>query len=110
MRIRKAEEHEREQYTGLYSLFGYVVGVPAILASVKTTYTIPVEYLGEGRGKPNYEAIIPSGLHLSGDVIHTVLAPTQKELLERLASGLEECGDFCRELTTARENTGNWPI
>lgn len=100
MKIRKAEAHEIRNYAAkepkpLYRLFGYVTGVPAELMGQKTTMTVPVEYLGEGRGEPNYEAILPKGLHLSGENIHTVLGATQAGLLERLAAGLEECVESC---------------
>lgn len=108
MRIRKAEAHEKAQYAEgngrynddgnrkpLYPLFGYIVGVPAVVAGVKTRYTVPVEGLFEGKDEPNYEAILPDGLHLSGDFIHTVLGTTQRDLLDRMSAGLVECGAGC---------------
>lgn len=95
MKIRKAEEHEKKNYSGLYPLFGYVVGVPAVLAGVKTRYTVPVEGLFEGKDEPNYEAMLPEGLHLDGDMIHSVLGTTQRDLLDRLSAGLVECDKDC---------------
>lgn len=95
MKLRKAEEHEKKNYQGLSPLFGYVSGVPATVCGVKTRYTVPVEYLGEGKDQPNYEAILPTGLRLIGDQIHTVLGTTQRDLLDRLGYGLELCSSSC---------------
>ena len=103
MKLRKAEAQEKANYQGTYPLFGYAVNVPAVFAKVATRYNVPVEYLGEGKGEPNYEAILPSGLHLDGDSIHTVLGTTQRDLLDRLAAGLVECNEDCHALNGPRE-------
>lgn len=92
MKIRKAEVHEKRQYTGLYPLYGFVT-VPAVLGGEKTRMTIPVEYLGEGRDQPNYEAIAPKGMHFDGP-LHSVIGFTQKDLLDHLGE-LEECYKDC---------------
>lgn len=68
------------------------MGVPA----TSGLYTITVEGVFEGKDSPNYEAILPEGMHLAGEFIHTVLGVTQKDLLSRLASGLEECDSGCK--------------
>ena len=96
MKLRKAEEHEKKNYAAtnpVHPLYGYVIGVTAVVGRIKTKYTIPVEYLGEGRDNPNYEAILPDGLNMGG--IHTVLGFTQADLLERLSHGLSECSVDC---------------
>lgn len=94
MKIQKAELHEKQNYTGLYPLFGYVT-VQASIGGCKTRVTVPIEYLGEGKDEPNYEAILPDGLHLACEHIHTVLGTTQADLLDRLSVGLSECNSEC---------------
>ena len=94
MKIRKANADEKQAYRGIYPLFGYVV---------IGAHTVPVEYLGEGKGEPNYEAILPDGMHLICAEIHTVLGTTQRDLLDRLTAGIEECNEYCRELNGPRE-------
>lgn len=100
MKLRKAEAGEVRIYRAAHPLavaplFGFAVGVPTILMGKKTKYTVPVEHLNEGKDNPNYEAILPKGLHLSVEGIHTVIGFTQADLLERLSYGLEECTKDC---------------
>lgn len=102
MRIRKAEDVEKKNYQGMHPLYGYVK-VRGVFGGVQSSWQVPVEYLGEGKGEPNYEAILPNGLHLVGDCIHTVLGATQADLLERLAQGMKECDAYCHELNGPRE-------
>lgn len=92
MKIRKAEDHEKANYNGLYQLFGYVT-VPAVVAGTKTRFVCAVEYLGEGKDNPNYEAIAPKGMKFDGEV-HTLLGCTQRDLLDRLFT-LTECSKDC---------------
>jgi hypothetical protein len=42
----------------------------------KNHQKIPVEYLGEGRGNPNYEALSPDGFVFDADETHTLLGFT----------------------------------
>ena len=104
MKLRKAEDHEKTNYRGIYPLWGYAIGVPAVIAGIKTKYTVPVEGLFEGKHNPNYEAILPDGLHLSGDMTHTVLGETQKGLLEWLAQGMVECDSDCDCKAAAKQS------
>ena len=97
LKIRKAEAHEKANYRGVHGLFGYIEQVPAVFAGVKTRFTVPVEYLGEGRDEPNYEAIAPNGLHWEegdGVGLHTMIGVTQKDLLDRVYE-LTECSEQC---------------
>lgn len=95
MKIRKAEDHEKKNYRGVHPLFGFIDRVPGTFAKHKTHFAVAVEYLGEGKGEPNYEAIAPSGLHFdNGDRLHTVLGVTQRDLLDRI-SELVECTEKC---------------
>jgi hypothetical protein len=59
----------------------------------KTSWQVPVEYLGEGKDEPNYEAIAPLGMHFD-DGLHTMLGVTQRDLLDRLTD-LVECNENC---------------
>lgn len=93
MKIRKAEAHEIRNYSGVYPLFGYVK-VPAVLAGSKTSYNVAIEYVGEGKDQPNYEAIAPKGMHFDEEGLHTVLGPTQRDVLDRLGT-LVECTKDC---------------
>lgn len=94
MKIRKAQHYEKQHYSGLHPLFGYVT-MSSVLGGVRTRHTVVIEYLGEGRDEPNYEAILPDGFHLALEGIHTVLGVTQKDLKTRLSAGLEECAPDC---------------
>lgn len=99
MRIRKATTQEKIDYrTGnpLYPLFGWV---SVALRGSKGRKECAVEYLGEGQGEPNYEAIAPDGMHFdNGDILHTMLGTTQSDLLNRLGR-LENCTDACGDTT-----------
>lgn len=95
MKIRKAERHEAAQYDQTYHvhpLFGFA-RVGGVLNGVQAHWTVAIEYLGEGKGEPNYEAIAPKGMHFyDGDALHTYLGTTQKDLTDRLAGfPLEVC-------------------
>jgi hypothetical protein len=97
MKIRKATDIEKQRWTEakeLYPLFGYVV-VEGSLGGTKGRWSCAIEYLGEGKDEPNYEAHAPKGMHFNnGDILHTVLGTTQQDLLDRLGE-LEECNEEC---------------
>jgi hypothetical protein len=97
LKIRRAEQHEIKHYNGVHPLFGFIT-VPAVVAGVKTRYQVAVEYLGDGKGEPNYEAIAPKGLHFDEDGLHTILGTTQRDMLDRIVS-LEECSERCGPVT-----------
>jgi hypothetical protein len=83
MRIRKAEAHEKKNYTGINPLFGFVK-VRGALGGVKTSWQCAVEYLGEGPDEPNYEVIAPTGMIFAPDGTHTLLGVTQSDLVNRI--------------------------
>ncbi len=52
-----------------------------------------VEYLGEGKGEPNWEIHAPKGMHF-GCGLHTILGTTQLDMLDRIMD-LVECTEQC---------------
>ena len=92
MKWRKAEQYEISNYHGVYPLCAYVSGVTATLNGVKTTYTVAVERCTQMSPEdPRYEAIMPEGMHMADDPLHTLLGFSQRDLLGRLSAGMVEC-------------------
>lgn len=100
MKIIKATDEEKKAYAEtqprpVAPLFGWVM---------MQGQRIAVEYLGEGKDEPNYEAIAPTGFHFTEEV-HTLIGVTQRDLLDRLAgNGLESCTKECNYEPTEVNN------
>jgi hypothetical protein len=56
-------------------------------------HRVAVEYLGEGKDEPNYEALAPDGYHFDCGT-HTILGTTQRDLTDQIF-GLEKCNKSC---------------
>ena len=90
MRITVATQTERREYLATnpaHPLHGW-----AIVRGER----LPVEYLGEGRGEPNYEALAPEGFHFWPDATHSLLGTSLKDLRSRLVGQtFAACGEDC---------------
>lgn len=91
LRVRKATGLESQQWRSqpdaLYPLHGFVK---------LNGYDLPVEYVGEGKGQPNYEVHAPNKTHFRHAGTHTILATTLRDLTDQLAGEfLVKCNAAC---------------
>lgn len=95
IKIVKVANEDRVCYSGINPLYGFVK-LPGILLGTKGFWVCPIEYIGEGRGEPNYEVLAFPGMHFDGESLHSILASTLAELKDRLAGEvLVPCGKDC---------------
>lgn len=92
MKIIKATDADKKHYRGLHPLFGSII-VPGVFGKTKGRWCCSVEYLGEGKGEPNYEVLAPTGMHFEQGT-HTILGTTQRDLLDQIDS-LVACNKDC---------------
>jgi hypothetical protein len=87
--ITRATPAQRDEYEGLYPLFGFI--------DVAGT-RCEIERVTGPRGDPTHEVLAPHGHHFTGegDGCHSMLCHGVADVRERAAaSGIERCGSEC---------------
>ena len=91
-RIRKAEKWEADHFRK----FVDDTHPLEYVAETDTALDIMIEGLHEGPGEPQYEAMAPDGFHFDGDMVHSLICFSLKDVRERLtANDLEKCNATC---------------
>ncbi|VVC05152.1 Uncharacterised protein [uncultured archaeon] len=75
MHVQKATMKQKKSYNGLYPLYGFAK-VNGQLCTV--------EYLGEGKGEPNYEVLAPENYQFVPDGVHSLLCETLTDMEVRI--------------------------
>jgi hypothetical protein len=86
--ITRATEIERQQYHGVYPLYGWIRWKGQRLAVEDCS--------GGPAGDPRYEVMAPEGYHFGASECHSLLGYNQKDAQSRLQGEcLEPCTEMC---------------